>query len=240
MGSPAPRGLGAGPPLKLFMCNDGSLASGDACNSTLAYPGTSIYYLFALGMNGSQHRNALFYSGQGYLHQVLNRNTWDEQSNESGWQFFRKGKVGVAVRNTNRSGALEVATLGVDYSTYSAFKAAMAGATLTDSYFLTSKGVKISDGYVDYGPEPSGRPFERLKVWEGHAGRNDERKMVDWSNQILTVSRNGLSCSYDFNSWTYSGNGCGEGGIPLPPQGDLNKDGKVDVVDLGILLSHWR
>ena len=212
--------------IKLFICEDGSLAPDQACNSMLAYPGTSIYYLFALGMYGNQHRNALFYEGPGHLHQVLGRNnSWDEQSEEGGWKFFRKGKVAVAVRLTGKSAGLEVATLGVDYPSYGEFKDAIrAKAVLADDQFTTTRGVTIGGEYVDLGPDRASLPFDRLEVWEGHVGGNDERKLVDWENNVMSVSRNGLACRYDFNNWTTSGNGCGTESPPLTTFADVPLD----------------
>jgi hypothetical protein len=178
--------------------------------------------LFNLGLYGYQHRNAVFYAGGGKLHQWLGGNAWDEQSAESGWQFFREGKVAVAAKNERDSGALEVATLGVDYSSYDAFKTAMkTKAILTANYFIASKGVNIHEGYVDYGPEFSRLPFDRLEVWEGHVGQNDEIKVVDWENNIMAVSQNGKKLFYDFNNWTVREDGSEVSDLipPDPPAG---------------------
>jgi hypothetical protein len=162
---------------------------------------------FTLGEYSYQHRNAIFFDGGGYLYQWLGKESWDEQNTESGWQFFREGKVAVAVRMANTS-ALEVCTIGVDYSSYEDFKTAIkTKAELTGSYFKTTKGVKISQGYVDYGPDFTQLPFDRLEVWEGRQGRNDEAKVVDWNNKVMTISKFGKKLMYDFNNWVYSENG---------------------------------
>jgi len=162
---------------------------------------------FALGTYGYQHRNAVFVDGGGYLYEWLKRDVWDEKSSESGWRFFRKNKVAVAIKMANTC-ALEVCTIGVDYPGYDDFKTAMkTQAELTGDYFKTSQGVKISKGYIDYGADFTGLPFDRLEVWEGHVGRNDETKIIDWQNNVMTISKHGKKIIHDFNKWVYSEDG---------------------------------
>jgi hypothetical protein len=183
-------------PFKLFIsrCNK---PYDPGCNIGAETP-----YLFFMGYNGNQHRNALFVHSGGTLQQSLS-NPWDEQSAESGWQFFREGKAAVAVQIAKSSSALEVATIGVDYPSFDTFKNAIkTKARLSPNSFTTSKGVAITKGYVD-----SKLPFDRLEVWEGHVGKNDEAKIVDWRNNVMTVSKNGRKCIYDFNTWQTRGNG---------------------------------
>ncbi|MFQ5584385.1 MAG: hypothetical protein ACE5GL_08135, partial [Calditrichia bacterium] len=160
--------------------------------------------LTSLGTFSYQHRNALYYTGGGYLHQWLGDNRWDAQSEESGWNFFRKGKVSVAVKmSVSGPGALEVATIGVDYSSYNDFKTAIKNnADLSGGFFKTSKGFVINKGYVDYGNEFTQLPFDRLEVWEGRVSRNDERKIVDWRNNVMHVAKYGNEVFYNFNTWT--------------------------------------
>jgi len=210
---------GGSKPMKLFFC-ESPLAQPDkdrdgrACNSSCFYSSDGgvtcrMYYLFSMGQRGWQHRNAVFSQGAPFLHEVLEGNAWDEQSSESGWQFFRKNKVAVAAAARGAS-ALEVCTIGVDYPSYADFKSAVkTRAELTSDYFKTSKGVKIAEGYVD-----GTLPFDRLEVWEGHVGRNDEKKSVDWNNNVMTVSRNGEEVVYDFSRLASNG---GPGTIINPP-----------------------
>jgi hypothetical protein len=170
-----------------------------------------------LGLYGYQHRNAVFYAGGGNIHQWIGNNRWDEQSTESGWQFFQKGKVGVAARVGNSAGALEVATIGVDYPSYEAFKTAVkTKTTLTPDHFVTSKGVKIFKGYVDFGTEFRSLPFDRLEAWEGHVGQNDETKMVNWNRNVMTVTKSGRKMSYDFNNWVVRAEGIGNEDLVAP------------------------
>ncbi|MDZ7361448.1 MAG: hypothetical protein ONB46_12105 [candidate division KSB1 bacterium] len=192
-------------PFKIFI-NEQTLPS-NLCSWSA--PGNEA---FVLGINAYQHRNALFIDGNGSLYQWLGRYTWDEQSTESGWQFFRKGKVAVAITIRNSS-ALEVCTIGVDYPSHDDFKSAIkTRAELGATYYKTSKGVRIDRGYVDYGADFSKLPFDRLEVWEGHAGRNDEKKIVDWNSKVMTISRHGKKIVYDFNNWVYN-----EDGTYVPP-----------------------
>ena len=204
-------------PFKLFI-NDCATPYEPGCNV-----GSDAPYLFFMGKNGFQHRNAMFVASGGTLQQSLGTNAWDEQGVEGGWRFFREGKVAVAVKITNASSALEVATIGVDYPTYQAFKEAITTDLnrLTPSGYTTTHGVTITYGYVDYGTEFASLPFDRLEAWEGHVGRNDERKLVDWDGDVMTVSKDGLSCRYDFNTWSTSGDGCDEDTPPTQAFGDV-------------------
>ncbi len=195
--------------INLFFCNIPQ-DSGDAyaCGSAPFFG--SLRYLFSNGQNGWQHRNALFSKGTPYLHQIGGDN-WDVgPESANGWTFYLKGKVAIAIKLGNNSSALEVATLGVDYGSLDEFKNAMARARLTDDEFVTSKGVRIFEGYSD-----GARPFKRLEIFEGR-GNGGEQKVVSWDNNVMTVSKGG-SCTYNFNNWTYSGD-CGEvrGNIPSP------------------------
>ncbi len=204
----------SGKPLKIFYCNGVPLSKDKACMSE-PFTGTSLRYLLKLGENGSQVRNALFFkSNQGYIHEVLEGNTWDEQSNESGWEFRRKGNVAVAMLIGPDDGALEVVTIGVEYASYNDFKNAVkSNAVLTSGQFKTSEGRLIRDGDVDYGPEFTKLPFDRLEVWEGHVGQSDEKKVVDWNSNIMTVNKNSQLYSYDYNQWIYTGGGYNPGPV---------------------------
>ena len=75
-------------------------------------------------------------------------------------------------------------------------------------------------------------PFKRIEAVDYRGN-----KIIDWQNNVMTVAKNGRNCAYDFNQWTYQ---CSGSPSPPPPaKGDLNSDGKVDIIDLGILLSNW-
>ena len=205
---------GGDKPFKVFFCADHPAEVDKACNS--GETPYRLHYLFELGQNGSQHRNALLYEGYGgFIHEVLEGQSWDDASNESGWEFRRKGDVAVAMRIAgSNGGALEVATLGVDYPDYSSFRnAVISHASISAFVFTTSKGLRIGKGYIDYGADYTRLPFDRLEVWEGHVGQNDERKVVDWQSNVMTVAKNGRTCTYDFNAWTFTGDGC-DGGAP--------------------------
>jgi len=61
-------------------------------------------------------------------------------------------------------------------------------------------------------------------------------KPISWNGKTMTVKKGSKQCVYNFETWTYSGNGCEGGGNY---KADFNSDGKVDVQDFGILLSRW-
>ncbi len=241
---------------------------------------SSCNMLWGLGAGGFyQYRNALFSEisnphlhivqgekfdyGQKNLHIVKSEICKDRYGNilkqgscdgdyylSPGWNFFRKGKVAIALNIRDRAQALEVVTIGVDYNSFDDFQNAVLGkngyigAELFSHYFKTSKGDIITDtrksgvvgGTVNNKPIWN-FPFPRMETIYGY-GDKTAGKLITWNNKVMTVAKNDLTCRYDFNNWTYSGNGCGGGsGNYLA---DFNCDGKVNVQDLGILLSHWN
>jgi len=208
-------------PIKLWI--NGCPDDFSTCNT--ANPGwcTNAYWrcyiLTQLGANGSQHRNALFYSGGGYLHIIgldTNYDQWEKDETSTGWRFLLKNGVAVAVQLTATASALEVATIGVDYLSYIDFKNAILGNTaLDDNGFTTSKGFRITKGYIDYGADFTKLPFDRLDVWEGHTDKNDETKIVDWNNSVMKITKNGQELIHNFIDWTNSAP-AGISGKPSP------------------------
>jgi len=169
-----------------------------------------------------------------------------------GWNFFQKGQVAFALNIRDRAQALEAAIIGVDYGSFNDFQDAVlgrngySGAELSTHYFKTSKGDIITDtresGIV--GGTVNGKPiwhfpFKRIETVYGY-GNEAFGNLLNWNNKVMTISKNGLTCQYDFNNWTYNGNGCGgEGSSTGNLLADFNCDGKVNIQDLGIMLSHW-
>jgi len=160
---------------------------------------------------------------------------------DDSWKFFQEDKTAFAVKDNGRAQALETAIIGVDYSSFDDFKeAVLNNAELVGaSYFKTSKGdiIKGRDdtaGLIN--DEPIFNfPFSRMETIYGY-GNQEKGKLVEWNNNVMTVKKDGQYCSYDFNNWTYEGNACGEKIISL----DFNKDGSIDIRDLGIILSLWN
>lgn len=173
-----------------------------------------------------QYRNALLLNNvAGHLHVVKGNRTFDEGEGnlidqnsgwkndyrlaDSHWHFFREGKTAIALMMTGSRSALEVAIIGVDYANFDAFKSAVLNnASLSNGYFKTSRGdvlqysSSVPGGLVNGQPIWS-FPFDRMET-ESSLG-----KLIDWSNGVMMVSKSGLTCSYDFRNWVYSGNGCG-------------------------------
>lgn len=169
------------------------------------------------GESGWQYKNAMFVNvGKApYYWEFKNNASWDDQSSESGWQFKRLGNVYVAIRMGSKAASVELAQKGVDYASYGAFKDAVKkNASLTYNSYTTSKGVTI--GKTDYcglySPGDCSFPFDPYET-ESSAG-----KLIDWKNDVMTVTKNGLSCVYNFNNWTTSGNSCtkDDNGVPNP------------------------
>jgi hypothetical protein len=188
-----------------------------------------------------QYKNAiLLYNSADHLHVYKENRTFDEGEGNlidqnsgwendyhlanSSWNFFREGKTAIALMMTSSRSALEVAVIGVDYPSFDAFKTAISNnASLSSGVFTTSRGdvlqfsSSVSGGLVNGQPIWS-FPFERMEA-ESSLG-----KIIDWNSNEMTVSKNGLTCSYDFNNWIYSGNGCGSELPPIPTFGDVPFD----------------
>jgi hypothetical protein len=169
------------------------------------------------GERGLQYKNAMFANIGKTPHywEFKNSANWDEQSTESGWQFKRLGNVFVAIRMGSTTASVELAQKGVDYGSYSAFKDAIKGnASLGSSSYTTSKGVTIgkNDTCGLNSPGDCTFPFDGLETKSSHG------KLIDWNNDVMTLTKDGLTCSYNFNNWTSTGNSCtsGDGGTPNP------------------------
>ena len=169
------------------------------------------------GERGNQFRNAIFANIGKTPHywEFKNSADWDAESSESGWQFKRLGDVFAAIRLGSRPASVELAQQGVDYGSYSAFKDAVKqNASLSDSSYTTSKGVTIGKNDLCGLDSPGDCTFP----FDGLETRSSHGKLIDWSNEVMTLSKDGLTCAYNFNNWTYSGNSCskGDGGVPNP------------------------
>jgi len=239
--------------VKLYInnCEENSISGKkqSACLAPGPQMGYGIFNLIKMGGISavSQYRNSLFMARDAaFIWTYPLSVNWDEKSYENGWNFYRLGKVAIAVMVPKLSwwpAAVEVAIVGVDYPTYSEFKTAVktqAKLDVSKNEFINSKGFKLTKGFIDYPSDnPEKKPFDRLEVWEGHSGKGDEVKIVDWDNNVMTVRKGDLFCIYNFNNWTYNGNGCEGESVAVEKTPDFNCDSTVDVSDFGILLSFW-
>jgi ferredoxin-like protein FixX len=167
------------------------------------------------GDKGYQFRNAMFVNLGNTPHYWEFRSgvAWDEETSQSGWDFKRLGNSFVAIRLGSSTAAVELGQKGIDYSSFSAFKnAIISNADLTSTSFTTSKGIVIdrNDPCGLTSPGDCSFPFDPLETESSHG------KLIDWQNGVMTLSKNGLNCTYDFNNWTYSGNSCGTGSPVVP------------------------
>lgn len=140
--------------------------------------------------------------------------------NNNQWNYFREGKVGVAVNPGPGTGGIEVAIVDGSCSEdfcYPSFQDfASKSRSVGSASFTNGKGLIIdsSKTYV--------RPAQRLL-----AETNDSSRYVSWANRVMTVGYNG-TCTYDFNAWTTTPSGCeGQGGSlgtgnPVCPDGLCN------------------
>ena len=161
-----------------------------------------------MGMASLQYQHSLFIPqspvSQLYLHIRNNSFTTQELTDPSGWDFYLRDKVAVAILMKSDHAALEVATLGVDYVTYNDFKTAVISkAALTPHSFINSKGEIIANGSTVNGTVNGlpiwNFPFKRMET----AG--SQGTLVDFPDpKIMVLRKNGLVRSYDFNKWLFS------------------------------------
>ena len=179
---------------KPFMLWINSTPYSNANDPFSAPPAISEYY--DGGDGGYQYRNAMLVvpSGKPYLHIALGDNSFDEMSTEDGWQFYREGKVALAIKLNSTNAAIEVATISVDYGSFQEFKSAVkTNSRLEMNRFTTSKGVVITPVSVD------GKfPFKRLESEDSQGNQ-----MVQWNNRVMTVRKHDKKVVYDFNIWKY-------------------------------------
>jgi len=164
----------------------------------------------------------------------------------SRWNYFLKGNVALAIRVEDNFGAMEVSTIcpSCEYKSFQAFKNASRrlssycfktglGDNICKRYITTGKGGMI--GYVNEKDYPS--TTERLSIKDKYGN-----KIVDWNNNVMTVSKNGKKCIYNFNNWTMSGNGCSNTNMSIPIEkiSDFNCDEQINVQDFIILISRWK
>ncbi|MCH7729953.1 hypothetical protein IID21_00320 [Patescibacteria group bacterium] len=218
-----------------------------------------------MGNKGRQFRNAIFadVGSQPFLWEKRVKTDWDKDEIDSGiqcsnvasstwrcsgsgWIFRKKDKSMVAISLGAKTASAEVATEGVEYSNWNAFKGAVrANASLTTGSYTTSQGSTI--GKEDYcglnAPGDCQFPFERMNTQDFRGN-----KIVEWlAGDKMRVSLRGKTCTYDFSKWTYSGS-CGEK-VPGPTdtptptpskvEGDLDGDGDVDIFDYNFLIENF-
>jgi hypothetical protein len=139
-------------------------------------------YWFRGGQH-TQYRNLIDSQGA-----YLNANGWqyfDKNESSRGWRFLKLGKTLIAIKD----GWLEVYVEGVDFNSYAEFKAAV----LANS----SAGQKSAKGvYINQELAKQTVPFKRLETSD-----NQGNILVDFDQDVLTLSKHGRIRRYDFNSW---------------------------------------
>jgi len=221
-----------GRPFTLWINNDAGDADIDACPKSGNVVKNECY--FEQGQKGYQYKNALLLDtpnpilhiamkdGDGFDPGSDSLQPFGEWKNDyklsSGWNFFKKGKTMIAIDWKSSGGwmGLEVATEGVEYPSFQAFKS--ASRSVTSGKFVTGKGdeIKFQSGSVVVNGNPYiPGDFSRLKITD-----NSNNQLVSWQEKKMTVKKGTKQCTYDFTAWSYSGNGCGGGdGGPSCTQG---------------------
>ncbi len=160
-----------------------------------------------LGDKGNQFQNAIFadLGGSGNLWVRFHGGvSWDDETTTGGWDFKKDGDVMVAIKIASSTACVEMATVGVEYADYSAFQSAVTGAggsSCGNDSFKTSRGDVINDD--DFAgrlsPGDASFPFDRMGTWDGNGNQ-----IIDWNNNVMTVTLEGNSLTYNFNNWTSS------------------------------------
>ncbi len=158
----------------------------------------------AIGHNGRQFKNAIFADLGGVPHYWEKKSSgvvWDDETSDTGWLFKKEGKVFVAIMLGSNSASVELAIEGVEHGSYAAFQIAIKNnASLTSSSYTTSNGSRID--YNDYAgrisPGDQSFPFDRMETWD-----NNGNKIINWSNDVMTVTWHGRKLIYDFNNWRF-------------------------------------
>ena len=172
-----------------------------------------------LGANGSLYRNNILLEnlsnpvmhlssdGQSFDQVQGSLQRTDQWNNEYWlsnyqWTFLLRGNTAIAINPGPGTGGVEVARIDPScsedfcYSSFSDFTS--RSRSIGSGSFTNGKGIVI-DHSKTYTRAPG-----RLV-----ASSSDSPNLVTWDNNVMTVSRDGLTCRYDFNAWAMSGNGCG-------------------------------
>ncbi len=180
--------------------------------------------VFSRESNQNLHMfTALYQSGEGAYEQRLQQ--WDFYAQEDDRHFFQKGRTMVILELDADGSFLEVAIQGVDYPNMEAFKQAFIGGATTSHGDVLSKSGSTGEVLVN-GQPAYDYPFDRLETIDYQGNY-----IIEWDQKVMTVSRHGLTCSYDFNAWTYQGD-CGAASPPPTCDSDINDDGSANVLDL--------
>ncbi|MFQ5602186.1 MAG: hypothetical protein ACE5HS_02845 [bacterium] len=152
-----------------------------------------------LGNEGKQFRNALFadIGSQPKLHERKRRQEWQIDEVDGKWLFKKLNPVFVAISMTSSTASVELATLGVEYPSYTEFKKAVKNnARLTTKSYTTSQGITInsSDNCGLYAPGDCTFPFKRMETVYKNGS------IITWFDNVMTVSYHGKSLEYDFRS----------------------------------------
>ena len=141
-----------------------------------------------------QYRNALNSTGAN-----LQCNAWsyfDRDETVEKWRFLKMGKTMIATSG----GWIEVCVEGADYATFDDFKAAVLANSIPGHQ--TSKGIQVTRDYETKKVYASGNlvddyPFKRMETVD-----NQGNILVNWQDNVMTLSKHGRTRVYDFNNWT--------------------------------------
>jgi hypothetical protein len=197
-----------------------------------AYPeqvpgGSHMLYRNAVSSNGNDQNlhmfTSLFQEGEGAYEQRLQQ--WDSYTVEGHRHFFQEGRTMVILELDAGGVFLEVAIQGVDYSDMEAFKAAFVGGSTTSHGDTLSRSGSTGEVLVNGSPAYD-YPFDRLETLD-YMGNY----IIEWDQKVMTVSKHGRTCTYNFNTWTYQGD-CGAAPPPPTCNPDINEDGSRNILDV--------
>jgi len=172
-----------------------------------------------------QYKNAVFAQGQ-YTH-VETKVAPEIDEWVGSHHFIKSGKMMMAIGEY-----VEGAVEGGDYPDYASFKDAVLSKNGTSRGDTIAKDSSTGKTTINGTPIEELLPdlvvpFDRMETFD-HQGN----KLVDWNNNVMSLSKHGQSCVYNFNTWEFSP-ACG-GSIEVPIDEDVNRDGVVSDLDVQI------
>ena len=186
----------------------------------------------SLGTDGYQYRNSMLIKADNPILHISKKGNFDSGEENlstygsyqrdykigSGWKYFREGNMALAMQMTNDEAALEVGIIDSSCSAYHCYPSfndfVNANRQLGSNSFRNGKGDTLTANLTDYStPFDYNYPYKRLEIYSSYG------KTVGWSNNVMTINYHGKQCTYDFNTWTYSGD-CGGGGGTITPLAD--------------------
>lgn len=221
-------GVHIGVPFRLWTRNEPIHDNvGDYAYPEMVPGGSNMLYRNAVASKESDQNlhmfTALFQEGEGAYEQRLQQ--WDSYTVEGDRHFFQEGRTMVILELDDGGAFLEVAIQGVDYPDMQSFRSAFVGGSTTSHGDVLSKSGSTGEVLVNGSPAYD-YPFDRLETLDYQGNY-----IIEWDQKVMTVSKHGRTCTYNFNSWSYQGD-CGAASPPPACDADINDDAAINILDV--------